>query len=125
MSRIDDIRDAVIDDLTFNPDVDASGITVGYTDGEVVLTGSVPSYPDFVEAAAVARRVDGVGCVRNHLQIALPPGDYRDDPALTAMAHAGPHHADRGRGHSRERRRNPHRNGALRHGAGRGGNDDR
>jgi len=86
MSRIDDIRDAVIDDLTFDPDVDASGITVEYTDGEVVLTGSVPSYPDYVEAAAVARRVDGVRCVRNHLQIALPPGDYRDDPALTAMA---------------------------------------
>ena len=86
MSRIDDIRDAVIDDLTFDPDVDASGITVEYTDGEVVLTGSVPSYPDYVEAAAVARRVDGVRCVRNHLQIALPPGDYRDDPALTATA---------------------------------------
>jgi len=86
MSRIDDIRDAVIDDLTFDPDVDASGITVEYTDGEVVLTGSVPSYPDYVKAAAVARRVDGVRCVRNHLQIALPPGDYRDDTALTAMA---------------------------------------
>jgi BON domain len=51
MSRIDDIRDAVIDDLALDPDVDASGITVGYTDGEVVLTGSVPSYPDFVNLA--------------------------------------------------------------------------
>ena len=88
MSRIDDIRDAVIDDLTFDPDVDASHITVEYTGGAVVLAGSVPSYPQYVQAAAVARRVPGVRCVHNHLDIAPPPGDYRDDPTLTAMANS-------------------------------------
>src|ERR1700758_1210547 len=49
------ISDAVVDDLTFDPDVDASGITVKDGDGDVVLAGSVPSYPQCVEAAAVAR----------------------------------------------------------------------
>jgi osmotically-inducible protein OsmY len=44
MGRTDDIRAVVIDDLTFDPDVDASGITVEDRDGEVVLAGSVPSY---------------------------------------------------------------------------------
>ena len=34
------ISDAVVDDLTFDPDVDASGITVEDGDGDVVLTGS-------------------------------------------------------------------------------------
>ena len=81
-----DIRAAVIDDLTFDPDVDASDIRVEEMDGDVVLTGSVPSYPQYVQAAAVAARAVGVRCVRNHLQVALPPGDHRDDLTLAAMA---------------------------------------
>src|SRR5207302_10791209 len=76
----------VIDDLTFDPDVDASDIRVEEMDGDVVLTGSVPSYPQYVQAAAVAARAVGVRCVRNHLQVALPPGDHRDDLTLAAMA---------------------------------------
>ena len=80
------ISDAVVDDLTFDPDVDASDITVENRDGEVVLAGSVPSYPQYLEAAAVASRVPGVSRVHNYLEVALQPGDYRDDPTLTAMA---------------------------------------
>jgi len=80
------ISDAVVDDLTFDPDVDASDITVENRDGEVVLAGSVRSYPQYLEAAAVASRVPGVSRVHNYLEIALQPGDYRDDPTLTAMA---------------------------------------
>jgi len=86
MGRSNDIRAAVIDDLTFDPDVDASDIGIEEIDGGVVLTGSVPSYPQYVQAAAVAARAAGVRCVRNHLQVALPPGDNRDDPTLVAMA---------------------------------------
>ena len=86
MSETNDIRPAVIDDLTFDPDVDASGITVENRKGEVVLAGSVPSYPQYVEAAAVASRVAGVKDVHNHLEVALPPGDLRDDSTVTAMA---------------------------------------
>jgi osmotically-inducible protein OsmY len=86
MGMRNDIRAAVIDDLTFDPDVDASDITVENRDGEVVLAGSVPSYPQYVEAATVASRVAGVKDVHNHLEVALPPGDHRDDSTLTAMA---------------------------------------
>ena len=80
------IGDAVMDDLTFDPDVDASGITVEDRDGEVMLAGRVPSYPQYVEAAAVAGRVPGVSRVHNYLEVVLPPGDHRDDRTLTAMA---------------------------------------
>jgi osmotically-inducible protein OsmY len=52
----------------------------------VVLAGSVPSYPQYLEAAAVASRVPGISRVRNHLEVVIPPSDYRDDAALTAMA---------------------------------------
>ena len=50
MGKSSDIRAAVIDDLTFDPDVDASDIRVAEMNGDVVL-----------------------------LQVALPPGDHRDD----------------------------------------------
>jgi hypothetical protein len=86
MGESNDIRAAVIDDLTFDPDVDASDIRVAEMNGDVVLTGSVPSYPQYVQAAAVAARAAGLRCVRNHLQVALPPGDHRDDLTLAAMA---------------------------------------
>jgi hypothetical protein len=86
MGKSSDIRAAVIDDLTFDPDVDASDIRVAEMNGDVVLTGSVPSYPQYVQAAAVAARAAGVRCVRNDLQVALPPGDHRDDLTLAAMA---------------------------------------
>ena len=52
----------------------------------MVLAGSVPSYPQYLQAAAVARRVAGVKDVRNDLKVALPAGDHRDDSALTATA---------------------------------------
>jgi osmotically-inducible protein OsmY len=86
MNDVKDISAAVIDDLTFDPDVDASGITVENRDGDVILSGRVPSYPQYIEAAAVASRVAGVKDVRNRLEVTLPPGDRRDDSSLTAAA---------------------------------------
>lgn len=86
MDESNDISAAVKDDLTFDPDVDASHITVEDRDGEVVLSGTVSSYPQYVEAAAVAGRVPGVKDVHNDLKVALPPGDHRDDSTLTATA---------------------------------------
>jgi osmotically-inducible protein OsmY len=88
MNNTNDIGDTVQDDLTFDPDVDASDIRVRNTSGEVVLEGTVPSYPQYVAAAAVARRVAGVKDVHNHLEVVLPPGDFRDDQALAVAANS-------------------------------------
>src|SRR5271165_5210669 len=81
-----DIRDAVESELIFDPLVDETDITVKNMGGEVALNGTVPSYPQYLEAAAAARRVAGVKNVHNHLEVVLPPGDYRDDPMLTTTA---------------------------------------
>jgi osmotically-inducible protein OsmY len=86
MGDIDDAGDAVADELTFDPDVDASDITVRVADGAVQLTGTVPSYPQYLAAVADARRIAGATSVRDDLKIKLPPGDVRDDAALTAAA---------------------------------------
>jgi len=46
----------------------------------------VLSYPQYLEAAAAARRANGVTNVHNHLEVVLPPEDYRDDAMLTTAA---------------------------------------
>jgi len=86
VGKTKDIRGAVEAELTFDPLVDAANITVKNMNGEVALNGTVPNYPQYQEAAAAAQRVAGVTNVRNHLEVVLPPGDYRDDPMLGTAA---------------------------------------
>jgi osmotically-inducible protein OsmY len=86
MSSSKDIREAVEAELTFDPLVDATDITVKNLNGDVALNGTVPSYPQYLEAAAAAQRVAGVKRVHNHLAVELPAGDYRDDAQLTTAA---------------------------------------
>ena len=86
MSKTTDIREAVEAELTFDPLVDASDISVKNLNGEVALNGTVPSYPQYLEAAAAAQRVAGVKHVHNHLAVELPDGDYRDDVQLVTAA---------------------------------------
>ena len=86
MSQTKDIRDAVQRELSYDPLVDDSDISVKNMNGDVALNGTVPSYPQYLEAAAAARRVAGVKKLQNHLEVVLPTEDYRDDPTLTTMA---------------------------------------
>src|SRR6201985_1634707 len=86
MTKTQDIRDAVELELSYDPLVDMSDITVKNIKGGVALNGTVPSFPQYLAAAAAARRVWGVKDVHNHLEVVLPPGDYRDDAMLTTMA---------------------------------------
>jgi osmotically-inducible protein OsmY len=80
------IHEAVKAELRVNPLVHDTGITVRNIGGDVTLTGVVTSYPEYLEAAAVARRVAGVKTVHNHLEVVLLPHDYRDDAMLTTEA---------------------------------------
>src|SRR5215467_11048682 len=86
MAATKDIRDAVRKELDFDPLVDPTKVTVKNMDGDVALNGTVPSYPQYLEAAAAAKRVQGVTRVRNHLMVELPLADYRDDAMLTTDA---------------------------------------
>ena len=86
VKRTKDIREAVRKELEFDPLVDASGISVKAMNGDVALNGTVPSYPQYLQAAAAAKRVQGVTRVHNHLMVMLPAVDYRDDAMLTTAA---------------------------------------
>jgi osmotically-inducible protein OsmY len=86
VGKTKDVRAAVDKELGFDPMVDAAHITVRNIGGDVTLTGTVPSYPQYVAAAAAARRVAGVTGVHNNLEVALPDGDFRDDVKLATAA---------------------------------------
>jgi osmotically-inducible protein OsmY len=86
VQKTKDIRDAVEKELKFDPLIDASGITVKNMGGDVALNGTVPSYPQYQEAAAAAKRVKGVTGLHNHLMVDLPYASYRDDVILTTAA---------------------------------------
>jgi len=81
-----DIHEAVEAELGFDPLVDDADIHVVNINGDVALNGTVPSYPQYLEATAAAQRVSGVKNVHNHLQVVLPDADYRDDAMLTTAA---------------------------------------
>lgn len=86
MSKTKDVRVAVEKELGFDPRVDASDIRVVTIGGNVNLIGTVPSFPQYLQASAAARRVAGVTSVDNNLEVALPESDYRDDVKLTTAA---------------------------------------
>jgi osmotically-inducible protein OsmY len=86
VGKTKDIREAVEAELRFDPLVDPADIAVRNINGDVALNGTVPSYPQYLEAAAAAQRVAGVKNVHNHLEVVLLPGNNRDDAMLTTAA---------------------------------------
>ena len=86
MGKTTDIRKAVEAELKFDPLVDDADVHVVNISGDVALNGTVPSYPQYLEAAAATQRVSGVKNVDNHLQVVLPDADFRDDAMLTTAA---------------------------------------
>ena len=86
MGKTKDARAAVEAELGFDPLVDSADIKVMNVMGDVTLVGTVPSYPQYLEAAAAARRVAGVIGVHNNLKVVLPESDYRDDVKLATAA---------------------------------------
>jgi len=81
-----DVREAVEAELKYDPFIDPADISVMNINGDVALNGTVPSYPQYLEAAAAAQRVTGVKNVHNHLEVVLSDDDYRDDAMLTTSA---------------------------------------
>ena len=86
MTKTTDVHEAVRQELDFDPLIDATDITVVNLGGAVALNGAVASYPQYLEAAAAARRVAGVKRLDNHLEVVLSDAAYRDDPILTTAA---------------------------------------
>ncbi|MGW3283474.1 BON domain-containing protein [Streptomyces sp. NPDC001002] len=88
MSKTKDIRQSVEAELVFDPLVNSTDITVHNLGGEVRLTGTVPSYLQYLAAATAAQRVAGVTKVHNNLEVVLPTAHERDDATLADTANS-------------------------------------
>jgi osmotically-inducible protein OsmY len=79
------VRDAVVRQLDWDPQVDASDIGVAARDGVVTLTGFVDSYAGKLAAERVAKRVRGVRAVANEVTVRLIAGRTDADIAHDAV----------------------------------------
>ena len=81
-----EIQHDVIDELQFEPSIDASKIGIAAANGIVTLTGAVPSYAEKIAAGEAALRVLGVQAVANDLRIDLPQTHERTDTDIAGSA---------------------------------------
>jgi osmotically-inducible protein OsmY len=65
------VRDAVLHQLEWDPQVDASSIGVTAKSGTIILTGYINSYAGKLAAERAAKRVRGVRSVANEIEVRL------------------------------------------------------
>ncbi len=88
MSKVADIqlRQDVLDELDFDPRIEARTIGVIVEDGIVTLTGYVATYGERVAAERVVKHVAGVEGVANELGVRLAVNAERNDADIARAA---------------------------------------
>ncbi len=86
MSNDLQLRQDVIDELEFEPSVNAAHIGVTANRGVVTLTGYVTSYAEKTAAERAARRVRGVRAIAEEIVVRLPSDTKRADDEIAARA---------------------------------------
>jgi osmotically-inducible protein OsmY len=76
----------VMEELEWEPSIDASKIGVTAKEGVVTLSGSVPIYADKVEAERIAKSIGGVKAVANEIEVHIPGKSERNDTDIAAAA---------------------------------------
>lgn len=80
------LRNFVVRELDWDPDVDASAIGVSAQDGVVTLTGFVDTYGEKLGAERIAKRVRGVRAVANDITVRVMVDRTDADIAADAVA---------------------------------------
>jgi osmotically-inducible protein OsmY len=79
----------VLDELKWEPSVNAAHIGVSAKNGVVTLSGHVNSYVEKYAAERAAKRVHGVQAVANEIEVKLPSSSQQtDEDVATACVHA-------------------------------------
>lgn len=76
----------IFDELTFDPSLDASDISVGTKNGVVTMTGMVRTYAEKIAAEHAVKRVFGVRGLAEELQVDIPKLHQRTDAEIVAAA---------------------------------------
>ena len=81
-----ELRQNVIDELNFEPSVNAAHIGVGVDDGVVILSGHVSSYAEKVAAEQAVRRIRGVRGVALEIEVRYPNHKQTADDEIAKRA---------------------------------------
>jgi osmotically-inducible protein OsmY len=81
-----ELQRRVLDELKWEPSVDAAHIGVSVQDGVVTLSGHVSSYAEKFAAEKAAKRVHGVQALVNEIDVKLPGSSERTDEDIAAAA---------------------------------------
>jgi len=76
----------IFDELTFDPSLDASDISIGTKNGVVTMTGMVRTYAEKIAAEHAVKRVFGVRGLAEELQVDIPKLHQRTDAEIVAAA---------------------------------------
>src|SRR5262245_11923432 len=77
-----DIEKDILEELTYNPEVDAGDIAVSVKGGVVTLAGYTKSYVSKYAAEDAAKRVQSVKGIANDIEVRLEGVDERPDPDI-------------------------------------------
>ncbi|MBA4105469.1 MAG: ornithine aminotransferase [Pirellula sp.] len=80
------LRRDVIDELEWEPSIDASQIGVAASAGVITLTGAVSRYTEKMEAERLAKSIAGVKAVANDIDVRLQGASERNDTEIAAAA---------------------------------------
>jgi osmotically-inducible protein OsmY len=80
------LRQNVMDELEFEPSIDAANIGVSVENGVVTLTGHVPNFVQKLAAERAAWRVKGVKGIAEEIQVRLPGDRKTNDDEIAQRA---------------------------------------
>lgn len=80
------VRQDVLDQLEFEPSIDAANIGVAVDDGVVILSGHVWSYAQKLAAERAARQVKGVRAIAQEIEVRYPSDKKTADDEIARRA---------------------------------------
>jgi osmotically-inducible protein OsmY len=86
ISKDSELKKVVLDELSWEPSVDAAHIGVTAKDGVITLTGHVDNYSNKAGAEKAGSRVKGVKAVVEEIELKLPYDVKRSDEDIAAAA---------------------------------------
>lgn len=86
MTTDSELKQDVIDELMWEPDINATEIGVAVKDGVATLSGSVESYHEKLAAERAAQGVFGVRAVVQEIKVRLPGSFQRSDEDIAKAA---------------------------------------
>lgn len=81
-----ELRKSVMEELDYEPSIDAAHIGVAVDAGVVTLSGHVTSYPQKLAAGAAARRVKGVRGLADEIEVRYPTEKQTADDQIAKRA---------------------------------------